>query len=136
MATLPDDTLPLANEHDIVAARQTVRKLTQQLGFSLVDQTKIVTATSELARNAVIYGGGGRLHWYVLGDGPRRGLKLTFADDGPGIADVAQALQDGWTSGNGLGIGLSGSKRLMDEFGIDTRVGAGTRVTVVKWTRR
>lgn len=127
------DPLPITSEQDILVVRQSVRRAAQDLGFSLVDQTKIVTATSELARNALIYGGGGRMTLEALDEGTRRGLRLTFADDGPGIPDVELAMRDGWTSGNGLGMGLSGTKRLVNEFAIDTRPGAGTRVTIVKW---
>ena len=124
---------PLRSDHDIVLARQQVRRLTQELKFSLVDQTKMVTAASELARNALIYGGGGRMEWDVLNVEGRMGLKLRFADDGPGIPNLDLALTDGWTSGNGLGMGLTGSKRLVNEFDIDTKVGAGTRVTIARW---
>ena len=124
---------PLRSDHDIVMARQQVRRLTQELKFSLVDQTKMVTAASELARTALIYGGGGRMEWEVLSVEGRTGLKLRFADDGPGIPNLDLALTDGWTSGNGLGMGLTGSKRLVNEFDIDTKVGAGTRVTIARW---
>lgn len=124
---------PLRSEQDIVLARQTVRRLTQELGFSLVDQTKMVTAASELARNAFTYGRGGTMHWEILEREPKRGLKLRFADEGPGIADLDLALTDGWTSGTGLGMGLTGAKRLVNEFEIDTRPGGGTRVTIVRW---
>jgi serine/threonine-protein kinase RsbT len=125
--------LPLRNEHDVVLARQHVRRLTQELGFGLVDQTKLVTAASELARNAVIYGKGGVVRWEKLADGTRRGLRLQFIDEGPGIPDLQQAMTDGWTSGSGLGLGLSGAKRLVNEFDIDSVVGGGTRVTVTRW---
>ena len=124
---------PLRSEHDIVLARQLVRKLTQELTFSLVDQTKMVTAASELARNALIYGRGGTMHWEVVQRDAYRGLKLLFADEGPGIPDVEKAMTDGWTSGNGLGMGLTGTKRLVNEFNLDTKVGGGTRVTIVRW---
>lgn len=124
---------PLRSEHDIVLARQLVRKLTQELGFSLVDQTKMVTAASELARNAFIYGRGGTMHWNILVAEPRLGLKLLFADEGPGIPNIDLALTDGWTSGSGLGMGLSGARRLVNEFEIDSRVGAGTRVAITRW---
>lgn len=124
---------PLRSQSEIVLARQLVRKLAQQVGFSLVDQTKIVTATSELARNCFIYGGGGVMQYEILDAGARRGLRLTFIDEGPGIADVEQALTDGWTSGGGLGLGLSGSRRLVNEFDIDSKVGVGTRVTIARW---
>ena len=124
---------PLRSEHDIVLARQLVRKLTQELGFSLVDQTKMVTAASELARNALIYGRGGTMIWEKTSDSERRGLKLLFADEGPGIPDLSLAMTDGWTSGTGLGMGLTGAKRLVNDFNIDTKVGGGTRVTIVRW---
>lgn len=127
------ETLPIASEHDILVVRQAVRRHAQELGFSLVDQTKVVTAASELARNTLVHGGGGAMHVEVLHDGARRGLRLAFADHGPGIPDLELALKDGWTSGTGLGMGLSGAKRLVNEFEIDTRVGVGTRVTVTKW---
>jgi serine/threonine-protein kinase RsbT len=124
---------PLRSEHDVVLARQLVRKLTQELGFSLVDQTKMVTATSELARNAYTYGRGGTLHWEIVQRDMRRGLKLLFADEGPGIPNMDLAMTDGWTSGHGLGMGLTGSKRLVNEFEIDSKVGGGTRVTIIRW---
>jgi serine/threonine-protein kinase RsbT len=126
---------PLRSETDIVLARQLVRKLAQQVGFSLVDQTKIVTATSEIARNCLIYGGGGVMQYEILNAGNRRGLRLSFIDEGPGIADVDLALTDGWTSGGGLGLGLSGTRRLVNEFDIDSKVGVGTRVTIARWTK-
>ena len=125
--------LPLSNEHDIVLSRQAVRRLAQECGFSLVDQTKLVTAASELARNAYIYGGGGTLKWEVLLEGVKRGVRLTFLDSGPGIANIDLALTDGWTSGHGLGLGLSGARRLVNEFEIESSVGVGTRVTVTRW---
>jgi len=125
---------PLHSEHDIVLARQQVRRLTQELRFSLVDQTKMVTAASELARNALVYGGGGTMAWEILSVDGRRGLRLRFADEGPGIANLELAMTDGWTSGKGLGMGLTGTKRLVNEFDIDTKVGAGTRVTIARWT--
>lgn len=125
--------LPLRNDHDVVLARQAVRRMTQQLSFSLVDQTKMVTATSELARNTVIYGGGGTLSWEMLDGAPRSGLRLTFLDHGPGIANLDLALTDGWSSGNGLGMGLTGARRLVNAFEIDSKIGVGTRVTVTRW---
>ena len=125
--------LPLNSGHDVVLARQAVRRLTQQLGFSLVDQTKMVTAASELARNALVYGGGGTLTWEVLQEAVKHGLRLTFADSGPGIANLELAMTDGWTSGNGLGMGLSGARRLVNDFHIESKVGAGTRVTIARW---
>jgi serine/threonine-protein kinase RsbT len=124
---------PLRSEHDIVLARQLVRRMAQALQFSLVDQTKIVTAASELARNALIYGGGGDMQWQLLNEGARNGLKLTFSDQGPGIANLELAMSDGWTSGHGLGMGLSGARRLVNEFEIHSRPGAGTRVSIARW---
>lgn len=125
--------VPLRSDHDIVLARQLVRKLTLELGFSLVDQTKMVTAASELARNAYTYGRGGTLRWELVQREMRRGLKLLFADEGPGIPNMDLAMTDGWTSGHGLGMGLSGAKRLVNEFEIDSKVGGGTRVTITRW---
>ncbi len=123
---------PLPSQHDIVMARQVVRRLSQELRFSLVDQTKMVTAASELARNTLIYGGGGDMHWHILTNGTKRGLRLVFTDQGPGIADLELALTDGWTSGTGLGLGLTGARRLVNEFDIETSP-TGTRVTIVRW---
>ena len=133
MAVTNTDRVPLRAEQDIVLARQGVRRLAQELGFGIVDQTKIVTAASELARNAIIYGGGGEMRWETLNEGARRGLRLHFVDQGPGIPDVERALTDGWTSGTGLGLGLSGAKRLVNEFELETAVGRGTRVTITRW---
>jgi len=127
------DVLPLKTEQDIVLARQAVRKFTQELGFSLVEQTKMVTAASEIARNTVIYGGGGTLTWEMLVDGGKKGLRLRFEDKGPGIPDVDLAMTDGWTSGTGMGMGLTGAKRLVNEFDLDTHPGQGTRVTLTRW---
>jgi len=133
MSVVKSDSLPLRSEQDIVHARQAVRKLSQELAFSIVDQTKMVTAASELARNTLIYGGGGVLAWAVILDGARKGLRLEFSDQGPGIPDLALALKDGWTSGSGLGMGLSGAKRLVNDFDIWSEVGKGTRVTITRW---
>jgi serine/threonine-protein kinase RsbT len=133
MSTQQSGELPLKSEHDIVLGRQAVRRLAQECGFSLVDQTKLVTAASELARNAYIYGGGGTLQWEVLLEGVKQGVRLTFLDSGPGIANLELALTDGWTSGHGLGLGLSGARRLVNEFDIESTVGMGTRVTVTRW---
>jgi serine/threonine-protein kinase RsbT len=133
MAVIRSETLALRVEQDVVLARQAVRKMTQELKFSLVDQTKMVTAASELARNTVIYGGGGVMKCELLLDGAKSGLRLTFEDEGPGIPDVGLALKDGWTSGSGLGMGLSGSKRLVNDFDITSEVGKGTRVTIARW---
>jgi len=131
--TTSSGELPLGNEHDIVLARQAVRRMAQELRFSLVDQTKIVTAASELARNALIYGGGGQMKWQVLLDGSKVGVRLSFEDQGPGIPNLDLAMTDGWTSGNGLGLGLTGARRLVNEFELDSRVGVGTRVTITRW---
>jgi serine/threonine-protein kinase RsbT len=125
--------LPLRTSEDIVRMRQFVREQSLAIGFGLVDQTKIVTAASELARNTLIYGGGGEVTVQPLADGPRKGLKLVFSDQGPGIPDIAQALKDGFSTGGGLGLGLGGARRLSSEFDIDSRSGAGTRVTIVRW---
>lgn len=120
-------------EQDIVIARQWVRKATQELGFGLVDQTKMVTAASELARNTIVYGRGGVMRAECLHDGVRKGLRLHFIDQGPGIPDVERAMTDGWTSGTGMGLGLSGAKRLVNEFEIETEPARGTRVTITRW---
>jgi serine/threonine-protein kinase RsbT len=128
-----DEILPVRSDHDIVVVRQVVRTWAVDLGFSLVEQTKIVTAASELARNTLHYGGGGTVRLQSLRDGARVGLRLTFEDKGPGIPDVALALKDGYTTGSGLGLGLSGAKRLSNEFDIWSRPGEGTRVTITRW---
>lgn len=125
--------MPLRSEADIVASRQKVRALAQQLKFSLVDQTKFITAASELSRNTVVHGGGGDMRWELLDDGVRRGVRLHFEDTGPGIADVKLALTDGWTSGGGMGLGLPGSKRLVHEFDLQSTPGVGTRVSITRW---
>ena len=114
-------------------ARQAVRRLVQELGFSLVDQTKMVTAASELARNTVLHGRGGDMRCELLQEADRRGLRLTFVDEGPGIPNISLALTDGWTTGTGLGMGLSGSRRLVNDFDIESQPGQGTRVTIVRW---
>lgn len=126
-------SIPVLSEQDIVLCRQLVRKLTQELRFSLVDQTKMITAASELSRNTVTYGGGGVMRWQLLTEGTRNGLRLAFEDKGPGIADLALAMTDGWTSGKGLGLGLTGSKRLVSEFDIRSAPGEGTCVTIARW---
>jgi serine/threonine-protein kinase RsbT len=133
MTIINSDCLPVCNEQDIVMVRQTVRKLSQELAFSLVDQTKMVTAASELARNTVVYGGGGKMQWETLIEGMRKGLRLTFTDEGPGIANIDLAMTDGWTSGSGLGMGLSGAKRLVNEFQLESEAGKGTRVSITRW---
>ena len=133
MGLLRADSVALRTDEDVVRARQVTRRWAVELGFSLVDQTKIVTAASELARNTVIYGGGGTLQLEMLNDGASRGLRLTFEDQGPGIPDVQMALRDGFSTGSGLGLGLGGAKRLMSEFSISSAPGQGTRVTAVRW---
>lgn len=125
--------LPLKTGEDVVRLRQSVRERAVASGFSLVDQTKIVTAASEIGRNTIQYGGGGQAHIAVVANGTRRGLRLEFVDQGPGIADIEQALKDGFTTGGGLGLGLSGAKRLSDEFAIDSAPGRGTRITLLRW---
>jgi len=134
MTPLKSGSQPVRVEQDVVLARQSVRKLAIECGLRLVDQTKLVTAASELARNTVIYGGGGDMDWEFLEDGHRKGLRLVFRDEGPGISDLKLAMTDGWTSGSGLGLGLTGSKRLVDEFSLESSPGAGTRITICKWT--
>jgi serine/threonine-protein kinase RsbT len=129
------EEVPIVADEDVVRVRQLVRSFAQRVKLSLVDQTKLVTATSELARNTLIYGGGGLATIDVVEDGRRSGVRASFHDDGPGIPDTTLALADGWSSGKGLGLGLSGSRRLVDDFTLDTEVGRGTDVTVVKWGR-
>ena len=133
MAILKSETLPLRADQDVVKVRQVVRAWTVELKFSLVDQTKFVTAASELARNTVDYGGGGEVRLESLQERGRSGLRLTFTDQGPGIPDLELALKDGYTSGGGMGLGLSGAKRLSNEFDIHSKVGEGTRVTITRW---
>ncbi len=127
------ETMPLRNADDVVRVRQAVRNKAITAGFSLVDQTKIITAASEIARNTVVYGGGGTLLIEMLREGVRRGLRLTFADQGPGIPDIALAMTDGYTTGSGLGLGLSGAKRLSNEFDVKSAPGKGTVVTLARW---
>jgi serine/threonine-protein kinase RsbT len=133
MQLVSEARVDLGSEPDIVRARQLVRKLAQDTRFSLVDQTKLVTAASELARNTVKHGGGGYMDMQLLADGGRQGIRLHFVDEGPGIADLDQAMTDGWTSGGGLGLGLSGSRRLSNEFEIQSAPGEGTRVSITRW---
>lgn len=128
-------TVQITSDQDVVRVRQAARALAIQASLSLVDQTKVVTAASELARNTLIYGGGGDAVLELLTDGARKALRIRFSDDGPGIADISLALTDGYTTGGGLGLGLSGTRRLVDEFDIDSAVGKGTRVTITKWSR-
>ena len=132
MAVVSSETMPVVSEADIVSVRRRVRELSAQLGFSLVDQTKVVTAASELARNTLIHGGGGAMDLITL-NGPRVGVKLTFQDTGPGIPDIQLALRDGFTTGSGLGLGLGGAKRLVNEFEISSRINGGTQVSITRW---
>jgi serine/threonine-protein kinase RsbT len=132
MAVVSTETLPVVSEPDIVTVRRRVRETAAQLGFSLVDQTKFVTAASELARNTLIHGKGGAMELTTL-NGPRSGIRLTFQDKGPGIQDIDLALRDGFTTGTGLGLGLGGAKRLVNEFEVVSKTGEGTKVTVVRW---
>ncbi|MEO6308624.1 MAG: anti-sigma regulatory factor [Nitrospiraceae bacterium] len=133
MATLRDETFPIRSSDDIVKIRQITRELTLMQAFSLVDQTKMVTAASELARNVLEHGGGGDARLEALQDGNRRGVRATFVDQGPGIPDLEKALKDGFTTRDGMGLGLSGSKRLTNEFEIHTEVGKGTSVMIARW---
>ena len=133
MTVSKTDSLTISSSTDIVLIRQEVRKWSGELGFSLVDQTKMITAASELARNSLDYGGGGSVLFEIVHDGTKRGLRLTFEDQGPGIADIDLALTDGFTSGKGMGLGLGGSRRLVNAFEITSRVGVGTRVTITRW---
>ncbi|WGL50359.1 anti-sigma regulatory factor [Nocardioides sp. BP30] len=138
MTTSPSETGTVIEVHadsDVVRVRQSVRDVAMAAKLSLVDQTKLVTAASELARNTLVYGGGGDATVRLLERAGLIGVQVVFSDEGPGIADVDLALTDGWTSGSGLGLGLSGTRRLVDEFDLDTAAGRGTRVTVVKWRR-
>ncbi|MEY2241896.1 ATP-binding protein [Streptomyces sp. BF23-18] len=128
-------TLEITANAGVVQARQLVRTLAQECRFSLVEQTKLITAASELARNTLIHGGGGTMTAGVVEERGRRGVRLAFTDRGPGIADVDLALTDGWTTGGGMGLGLSGSKRLVDDFALKTAPGQGTTVTITKWKR-
>src|SRR5262245_49076959 len=133
MPVLKTDSLPVRSENDVVLVRQAARKWAAELGFSLVEQTKIVTAASELARNTLVHGGGGTMRLEALHEGGRRGLRLTFEDKGPGIADTKLALSDGYSSGGGLGLGLGGARRLSNEFDLASAPGQGTRVRITRW---
>jgi serine/threonine-protein kinase RsbT len=133
VAVLREEALAIQSDADVVRVRQMTRELAVGLGFRLVDQTKIVTAASELARNTLIHGGGGAVLLETVQEGARRGLRLTFTDKGPGIADVPRALTDGYTTGSGLGLGLGGAKRLSNEFEISSTPGQGTRVRIARW---
>jgi serine/threonine-protein kinase RsbT len=137
----PDDSgeevtrLPIVGNDDVVRVRQTVREFAQRIGLSLVDQTKLVTAASELARNTLVYGGGGDAEMTLVDNGRQHGVRVCFRDQGPGIPNLELALTDGWTSGGGLGLGLSGARRLVEDFDIESVVGEGTVVEIVKWSR-
>ncbi len=133
MVVIKNDSMEIRAYDHVVLVRQAVRKWAIDLGFSLVDQTKMITAASELARNTLDYGRGGTVRLEALENGHRKGLRLSFEDQGPGIPDIEKALTDGYTTGKGLGMGLSGSKRLVNEFEIVSRVGEGTRVTITRW---
>jgi len=133
MSVAKREVLPLKGSNDVVLARQRVRQWAVELKFSLVDQTKLVTAASELARNALDHGRGGSMTLESLVNGMRLGLRMTFEDKGPGIPDIQQALKDGFTTGSGMGLGLGGSKRLVNEFSIESEVGKGTRITAARW---
>jgi serine/threonine-protein kinase RsbT len=126
-------SLPLANHLDVVLCRQRVRLVTQAVKFGVTPQTMLVTAASELARNTIIHGGGGTFRWEVIAANGRHGVRLYFEDQGPGIANIGQAMANGWTSGKGLGLGLPGTKRLVNEFDIQSTLGSGTRVTITRW---
>ena len=128
-----DETLPIHSESDVVVVRQVARAWCAEAGFSLVEQTKMVTAASELARNVLVHGGGGNVRLEAITNGSRRGLRMEFVDQGPGIPDVPQALRDGFTTGTGLGLGLGGAKRLVNEFDIESGPGRGTRVVIARW---
>ncbi len=133
MIVLRDDTLSIKTSDDVVRVRQEARTRAVEIGLGLVDQTKIVTAASELARNTLDYGGGGTARLQIVQNGMRKGIKLTFEDQGPGIPDIDLALKDGYTTGSGLGLGLSGARRLSNEFEIYSKVGEGTRVSITRW---
>lgn len=133
MRVVKTETYAVRSDADVVQVRQAVRSWSAELRFTLVDQTKMVTAASELARNAVVYGGGGTARLELLDDGARRGLRVVFEDQGPGIPDIDLALRDGFTSGNGLGLGLGGARRLVNDFDVRSTPGEGTSVTITRW---
>lgn len=133
MKSLKRDIQPIQTSSDVVLARQKVRQWAMEMKFSLVDQTKLVTAASELARNTLDHGKGGHMLMEMVENAPKSGLRLTFDDKGPGIPDINEALRDGFTSGGGMGLGLGGSKRLVNDFQIESEPGKGTRITVVRW---
>lgn len=131
----PAEVLEIGDDQDVVRVRQAVRIIAVTVNLSLVDQTKLITAASELARNTLVYGGGGQAQLERVTNGRRSGVRVSFVDEGPGIGDLELALTDGYSTGSGLGLGLSGARRLVDEFDIQTKVNEGTRVTVTKWSR-
>ncbi|HEY2484806.1 MAG TPA: anti-sigma regulatory factor [Candidatus Binataceae bacterium] len=133
MVPSKSEALPLVREQDVVLARQAIRSAARGLGFTIVDQTKLVTAASELARNALVHGGGGTMVWETVAENGRQGLRLTFNDSGPGIEDTKLAMKDGWTTGSGLGLGLPGAKRLVNEFELVSKPGVGTTVIITRW---
>lgn len=133
MPPVKSNSWPIGEDNDIVQVRKMVRTWAVELGFGLVDQTKLITAASELARNTLVYGGGGSVLMEVLAEPRRKGLRMVFEDKGPGIPDIELALRDGYTTGQGMGLGLGGSRRLVNEFEITSRVGEGTRVAITKW---
>jgi serine/threonine-protein kinase RsbT len=133
MAVLRDEHIPVRSVDDIIKARQLVRDSAIAQGLSLVDQTKLITAASELARNTLVHGKGGDMRLEQLNDGARRGVRVTFSDQGPGITDMALAMKDGYSSGGGLGLGLGGAKRLVNEFTIESEPGKGTKVMILRW---
>ncbi|MBN8907981.1 MAG: anti-sigma regulatory factor [Rhodospirillales bacterium] len=133
MPVLKSSSLPIRSDADVVQVRQAVRNLAVELKFGLVDQTKVVTAASELARNTLDHGGGGGVTIEVIAEGAKQGLRMTFEDTGPGIRDIEQAMRDGYTSGKGMGLGLGGAKRLTHEFAVESEFGKGTKVTITRW---
>jgi serine/threonine-protein kinase RsbT len=135
VASRSNGTIPLRGSNDVVICRQIVGQIAEALKFSAIGKTMLVTAASELARNALVHGGGGEVCWTVLREGDRAGVRLAFQDHGAGIADLKLAMTDGWTSGEGLGLGLSGARRLVHEFTIDSTIGTGTRVVIVRWRK-
>jgi serine/threonine-protein kinase RsbT len=135
MEVVESETLPIRSSEHVVLVRTAVRQKAVKAKFGLVDQTKVVTAASEIARNTLDYGRGGEVLLEIVREGTRNGVRLTFMDKGPGIPDLALALTDGYTTGNGMGLGMSGTKRLVDEFDVASKVGEGTTVTIAKWTR-
>lgn len=133
MMAAPPTIIPVTTESDVVKVRQAVRALAVEIKLSLVDQTKVVTAASELGRNLLIYGGGGEVRLELIQEGARRGLRVVFEDHGPGIPDLELAMKDGYTTGSGMGLGLGGAKRLVNDFDLYSKVGEGTRITITKW---